>query len=141
MAETIKHFYSNLDEPSAFTGVKKLSKASKATLKETREWLSNERSYTLYKPTRKPKKYRKYKTPFFGYQIQVDLLQMKPYRGYVYILTIIDIFSRYLWAIPLKNKKPAGIVSAYEDLFKEIIPFYVQSDRCTEFYNSSLQNL
>ncbi|XP_020296359.1 uncharacterized protein LOC109861215 [Pseudomyrmex gracilis] len=38
---------------------------------------------------------------------QADVVEMRPYsrlnRGYHYILTVIDVLSKYAWAIPLKN--------------------------------------
>ena len=39
---------------------------------------------------------------------QSDLIEMIPYykqnNGYKYILIVIDVYSKYAWAIPLKNK-------------------------------------
>ena len=39
---------------------------------------------------------------------QADLVEMRPYsrfnRGYNYILTVIDVLSKYAWAVPLKSK-------------------------------------
>ncbi|XP_020297547.1 uncharacterized protein LOC109862061 [Pseudomyrmex gracilis] len=38
---------------------------------------------------------------------QADVVEMRPYsrfnKGYHYILTVIDVLSKYAWAIPLKN--------------------------------------
>jgi len=36
----------------------------------------------------------------------MDLINFQKYneRGYKWILTIVDVFSKYLWAQPLKNK-------------------------------------
>jgi len=39
---------------------------------------------------------------------QADLVEMHPYarvnKGYNYILTVIDVLSKYAWAVPLKSK-------------------------------------
>ena len=37
--------------------------------------------------------------------------------GFKYILMIIDIFSRYGWAVPLTNKTGAEMVRAFKKLF------------------------
>ena len=39
--------------------------------------------------------------------------------GYSYILTILDIFSRYLWAKPLKSKRPKEVASIVETVIRE----------------------
>jgi len=63
MEKNLAYFYSNLDQPTAFSGVKRISKAANTSIKKTRKWLSNQRSYSLHKASRKPKTFRKYKTP------------------------------------------------------------------------------
>ena len=38
-----------------------------------------------------------------------DLVDMQPYsrwnKGYKYLLTVLDVFSKYAWVIPIKDKK------------------------------------
>ncbi|KAF0468906.1 transposon-derived protein F54H12.3-like Protein [Gigaspora margarita] len=47
--------------------------------------------------------------------LQVDLVNLLSYAehndGYSYVLTLIDVFSRYVWAIPLKDKERSTIHS------------------------------
>src|SRR5271156_6390736 len=40
-------------------------------------------------------------------------------KGYHYILTVIDVFSKFAWAIPLKNKTAQTIIDAFKLIFKE----------------------
>ena len=42
-------------------------------------------------------------------------------KGYRYLLTCIDIFSKYSWIIPLKEKKGINIKNALEKIFKQRI--------------------
>ena len=35
-------------------------------------------------------------------------------KGKKYLLCVIDLFSRYAWVIPLKNKKGDSIVEGFE---------------------------
>jgi hypothetical protein len=88
--------------------------------------------------------YRKYRVPFYGYQLQTDLNDLGAYTksnsGYRYILTVIDMFSRYTWAVPLKTKKGDEITLAFKKhVFSEVKPVYIQADMGTEFYNRSFK--
>ena len=53
---------------------------------------------------------------------QADLVYMKKYSGlnmvYKYILTIIDNFSKYAWAIPLKSKTGVELTTVFKNLFE-----------------------
>ncbi|GFX82650.1 putative uncharacterized transposon-derived protein F54H12.3 [Trichonephila clavipes] len=50
--------------------------------------------------------------------------------GYKYLLTCIDVLSKYAWAMPLKNKKSESIVSAFKKIF--LSAFQKITNRCWE---------
>ena len=56
-----------------------------------------------------------------------------------YLLTVIDIFSKYGWMIPLKSKKKTGeeVASALKKIFKERKPDKLWVDKGKEFYNKN----
>ena len=56
-------------------------------------------------------------------------------------MTVIDIFSKFAWAIPLKNKTGDSITRAFEIIFKDRIPTKLHTDKGLEFINKSTQNL
>ena len=77
----------------------------------------------------------------------IDLADMIDYKtsnnkGFRYIFIIIDIFSKYLWAIPLKNKYSQTITNEFSNILttSKRKPVKLESDRGTEFYNSIFQN-
>ena len=74
-----------------------------------------------------------------------DLIEMIPYsrqnKGYKYLLTVIDIFSKYGWIIPLKRKSGVEVTDAFKKLFKERIPERIWVDNGREFYNQNLKKL
>lgn len=77
---------------------------------------------------------------------QIDLVEMIPYakqnQNYKYILTVIDIFSKYAWAFPLKSKKSGDVFEAMSELFAAgHVPKNIHSDLGKEFYNSEFQRL
>ena len=63
-------------------------------------------------------------------------------KGYRYIFFIIDNFSKYLWAIPLKNKYSQTITNECLNILttskRKVLK--IESDRGTEFYNRTFQN-
>ena len=76
-----------------------------------------------------------------------DLADMIDYKisnnkGFRYIFIIIDSFSKYLWAIPLKNNYSQTITNEFSNILtiSKRKPLKVESDRGTEFYNSIFQN-
>ena len=77
----------------------------------------------------------------------IDLADFSDYKtsnnkGYRYIFIVIDNFSKYLWAIPLKNKYSQTITIEFSNILTKSKrkPLKIESDRGTEFYNSFFQN-
>src|SRR5271156_1151587 len=68
-----------------------------------------------------------------------DLVIMNPERGYRYILTVICIFSKYAFAVPLKTKTGIEITDAFQKIFEESgrKPKKLFTDKGTEFYNKT----
>ena len=61
--------------------------------------------------------------------------------GTTFLLTVIDVFSKRAWCIPLKNKSAASLVAAFTQLLRERQPITLQTDKGSEFLNRSLQKL
>ena len=40
-------------------------------------------------------------------------------KGFRFLLCVIDIFSKYAWVVPLKDKKGISIVNAFQKILKE----------------------
>ena len=77
----------------------------------------------------------------------IDLADMIDYKisnnkGYRYIFVTIDNYSKYLWAIPLKNKNSQTITNEFSNILtnSKRKPLKLESDRGAEFYNSIFQN-
>ena len=55
---------------------------------------------------------------------------------------VIDVFSKYGWIVPLKDKKGESVAEAFKTIFKEgRKPQYLQVDKGKEFYNKHLKDL
>ena len=77
----------------------------------------------------------------------IDLADFSDYKisdnkGYRCIFIVIDNFSKYLWAIPLRNKYSQTITNEFSNFFSTSKRKHlrIESDRGTEFYNSIFQN-
>ena len=70
-------------------------------------------------------------------QWQADLVDMsrlkKSNEGTTFLLTVIDVFSKWAWCIPLKNKSAASLVAAFKQLLRERSPLTLQTDKGSEF--------
>ena len=64
-------------------------------------------------------------------------------RGYVFILIVIDCFSKRIWAAPMKNKTKEASADAFNSILKNFdeFPSHIITDGGLEFFNSSVENL
>ena len=62
-------------------------------------------------------------------------------KEFRFLLCVIDIFSKYAWVVPLKDKKGISIVNAFQKILKESNrkPNKIWVDKGSEFYNSSFK--
>ena len=116
---------------------------------ELKRILSKEESYTINRPaktkfiTRKVIVYNVYE------QLQADLVFMDNKQGapakennnIKYLLTIIDVLSKYAWVVPLKDKTGKSITDAFEPILENIKPKLLQVDKGTEFYNKTFEEM
>ena len=102
-------------------------------------------SEELHKSKRKNYPRRKIIVNHINEIFAADLVEMQKFaklnKGYRYLLTCIDIFSKYSWVIPLKDKKGITIKNALQKIFKERKPKFLWTDKGKEFYNKQVQDL
>ena len=146
MNERLKALFYDPKHPAGFASVSKLAKASGIKPQKVKEWLKAQPTYTLHRVARKKYPTRKYIVHDIDEQWQADLADVsliaKQNKGYTFILTVIDIFSRYAWARPLKTKRGKEVAAAFKDIFREgRIPKRIQTDQGKEFENRDIAML
>ncbi|KAL6418571.1 hypothetical protein ACFW04_012008 [Cataglyphis niger] len=78
---------------------------------------------------------------------QANVVKMRPYsrfnRGHHYILTVIDVLSKYALAISLKSKGRSKTANAIAEIIRDSkrCPRNIQTDMGKEFYNTDVQCL
>ena len=147
----LSKIYRNPNDPGSLGGLARLALRAKE-LKITKdkkiikEYLESERTYTLHKQLHK--KFIRNRTVVSGIdsQWQADLADVQSLAedndGYKFILTVIDVFSKYAWAIPIKDKSAKTMMEAFKKLFDLADPrkpVKLQTDKGTEFLNKNVQ--
>ena len=149
ISETLHKIYYDPKHPASFSTADKLYSSAKKiipdlNISQVKDWLSGEFTYTLHKPIRKKFIRNPIIVEDVDQQWEADLVDMQEFKkmnkGYTFMLTVIDILSKYAWALPLKNKTGNEIVKAFKTILKdERKPFYLRTDRGKEFLNKSFQ--
>ena len=139
--------YYESKRPSALRGLEKLYRAAKKhgiTRSEVIAWLQLQPGYTLHKPARKQFRRNKVFVNGIDDQWQEDLVDLQSLRrwnrGYKYLLTCIDILSKYALVVPLKTKTGSELVKAFTKIFQQgRKPDKLQTDAGTEFKSKTFQ--
>ena len=149
--EYLKKIYFNPEEPGSYEGVDKLyqrvKKEGKFKLTKSRvkRWLQNQLSYSLNKHVDRNFPRGKVIVEGIDSQFDADLASMTDYadsnQGYKYLLVVIDIFSRYGWVEPLKDKSANNIVRAFNNIIETgRKPRILRTDAATDFTSRKFQN-
>ena len=107
---------------------------------------SNDLAEELHKPIKRKFEKRRVYVKGANKIWAADLVDMnslsRSNKGYKYILMVIDIFSKYGWAIPLKTKTGIEVTKAFSTLWKSSEPpERLWVDKGKEFYNKSMEDL
>ena len=126
MEKTLSSIYLDPSQPASFGGLDAVYRAvkekgkSKISRKQVQDWLSQQEVYTLHKPARRHYKRSRVIVPGIDAQFQADLVDVQNLsrynKGYKYLLTCIDIFSKYAWVVPLKTKQSQELVKASQTI-------------------------
>jgi hypothetical protein len=141
METKILNDYTNPSLPGSFSGLSGFLKnnAKYRKNRSVKKVIRSLPAYTLHKSVRY--KFPRSKTIVSGIndQWQVDLVDMSNLAGsnsnYKFILTCIDVFRKFAWAIALLNKTAFSCKQAFEKIFKDsgVVPNLIYSDDGNEF--------
>ena len=101
--------------------------------------LANELHKPIIRKFKRRKVYSSFKDNVWG----VDLADMQSLRKYnkeiKYLLCAIDIFSKYAWFVPLKNKQISTVINAFQKIISKRKPNRIWVDQGSEFYNNAFK--
>ena len=113
---------------------------SGAKLIPKNEQLAEELHKPIIRKLEKRKVYSTFKDNIWGVDLADMQLLSKYNKGIRFLLCVIDIFSKYAWNVPLKDKKGISIVKAFQNILKQSNskrkPNKIWVDKGSEFYNA-----
>ena len=121
----------------------KKSKGSGVNIElKSSEQLDGELRKPMIRNFKKRTVYSGFKDNIWGTDFADMQLISKFNKRFRFLLCVIYIFSKYAWVVPLKDKKGASIVDAFQKILKESSrhkPNKILVDKGSEFYNNSFK--
>jgi len=132
--------------PSIWTELKQ------KTPSQIKVWLETQVAYTLHRPLRKRFPRNPYTVNNIDDVWEIDILELTSlikYNNYMYLLQVIDVFSKYLHCVPLRTKTGGEVAAAFESIFRDSKytkpirrrPVWVRTDKGKEFLYTQFQTL
>ena len=125
--------------------MRNLQRYSGRSAYEVKKFLSAQDAYTLHKSRRIRFPRRKTYSKGIADLFQIDLVDLSSLAsfndGMTYLLTCIDVFSKRAWAVPVRRKSARDVTEAFEKILADQTCNMVQSDKGTEFLNSTFQSM
>lgn len=142
----LRGLYFDLNSPISYAGPEKIYKylrkegKYKVGIDAIRHFLQGIDAYSLQRPLRLKFKTRKVISQGLDFLWDLDLADVsnlsKENDGMRFLFVAIDVFSRYLWVVPLKNKLHQSIIDGFEKIFKSgRKPAEIRSDPGSEWKN------
>ena len=83
------------------------------------EQLAEELHKTIIRKLKKREVYSAFKEYIWAADLADMQLISKFNKGFRFLLCVIDIYSKYTWVVPLKDKKGGNIVNAFQSILKK----------------------
>ena len=145
----LSKLYLEPSSPIAFGSADQPCKAARKhniSRKKCKQWLAAQDSYTLHKPLRRKFPRTTYTLLTIDDLWQADLCILSSIAnendGVMYLLFVIDCFSRFLWVIPMRKKTAQATLVALKNLieFTGRKPRNFMTDQGGEFLNKNIQD-
>ena len=132
--------YKFFDKKSQGSG-RPLSSASQLVTNKEKIQLADELHKPIIRKFKKRKVHSSFRDNIWGVGLADMQLSSKCNKGFRILLCVIDIFSKYAWVVPLKDKKGVSIFNAFQKLLKESNrkPNIIWVGKGCEFYNNSFK--
>ena len=125
--------YKYFDKKSRGSGV-----ATNNVIKQNMQLADDVFHKSIIKNFKKRKVYSSFRDNIWGADLADMQLISKFNKGFRFLLCVIDIFSKYVWVVPLKDKKGVSIVNAFQKILdgSNRKPIKIWVDKGSEFYNN-----
>ena len=114
-------------------------------LSDVKKWMNKQSSYQVHQTVREPKNFYPIVANFKNHKWQADLLDVSrdshKNKGINFLLIVIDVYTRYVYAEPLKKKNRTNVVNAMKEILKKEQPQIITTDAGSEFISAEFKNL
>jgi len=122
----VEHGFSNIQ--TTYKEAKRI--LDSITYNDTKQWLEKQKS----RQTKPYRGFNSYVAPNALHEFQIDLAvftnSSKDNDGYKYLFLAIDVFSKYIVGVPIKDKKPTESIRAFKEVLDKMgTPFQIMTDR------------
>ena len=117
--------YFKVGHPLYYAGPGKINSIFEGSLKieDIQDFVERHHPYTIFKETKKGALNPIYKR-FKRQQFQIDLLEIrnisKNNKGFNFLLTVIDAYTKFAWVIPLQNKQSKTVLEAFKNIINKL---------------------
>ena len=124
----LSRVYESPEHPASFSGLDKLYRVAKKefpniTCNEIKQWAETNLSYSLHELSRRNFKFNKIYAPGIDSLWEADLAFVqdvaKENDGVNYLLIVIDVYSKFFWVRPMKNKTVHSLVQAFDSTLRK----------------------
>ena len=121
----LSDYYFDTTNPVVFTSPLAFYREAKKhypsmTFRQVKTWLQSKDTYNLHKPVRHNFPRNRVIVTEYDGQWQADLVDINSLarfnKGYKFLLTCIDVFSKFAWVVPLKNKTGESLVNGFQSI-------------------------
>ena len=143
----IKRAYVTPGHPVAYSAPARVAKHFHISQNEARAVLEEIEGYRLHREYKKPRVYNPYFVHGRREQVQADLFDISKIarhnNGINFCLLLIDIFTKYIWLYPVRNKGAIAMRAAMEQWLRDVgaKPEKFVTDQGNEFTNQQVQQL
>ena len=105
-------------------------------------FIAEELHKRIIRKFKKRKVYSAFKDNIWAADLADMKLINKVNKGFRFLLCVIDIYRKYAWVVPLKDKKGVSIVNAFQSILKKSNrkPNKMWVDKGSELYNRSMKS-
>ena len=149
MQSKFHRLFYDLTKSSAYAGSQNVlteSRKKKYSDKDVLEWLQEQDAYNLHRRLRKKFEKRSYNVFNMNDLWEIDLMDLRSLKhendDHTFVLVVIDVLSKYVFAEPMKNKSAESVTEAFRAILNRSngrIPITLQSDKGKEFVNKKFQ--
>ena len=139
--------YTKPGHPIAFSAPRRVAKYFNISETKAKKILQHIEGYTLHREYKQPRVYNPYYVRHRREQIQGDLIDTSKIKehnnGICFLLVLIDIFTKFLWVFPLKNKRATTLKETLSRWIRnlDVKPKILMTDRGSEFVNNQVKTL